>query len=408
VPGSGEASAQGAPATEIQRAAAEPHRSAASADPGKPPEDAALEDPTIEKGAIELHVVDASGNPISKADVTLGIIFNSVAKGESRKRLSATADERGTARFKGLDTGTGVAYRPMVIRDGATFSVPPFQLGQRGIRALLHVYPVTSEVTPTIVTQLMIYAEVKDERIQIQQEFTIHNFGKEAWVPSTEMVVPLPENFTAFATQQGMTDVGVDAVPNQGVRLHGTFAPGQHTIDFKWQLPYKGEGDIRFEAGVPPHMATAQVVVPSSKGMSLDVDGFEPAKQSTDGMGQRALVTGKQLRAGESSGPVRVNIHGLPTEGPGKHIASLLALGCVVAGLVLGSRKPQPRDPKREREQLLGALDSLEKDHAAGTIGPKTYERARRELIDGIARTFADAAETAPPERSAGRKRKSK
>ena len=70
-------------------------------------------------------------------------------------------------------------------------------------------------------------------------------------------------------------------------------------------------------------------------------------------------------------------------------IATFLALGGLVAGIVLGVRKAPPRDTKREREQLLAALESLEMAHRDGTIGPKTYERGRRELLDDIARTFA-------------------
>ena len=61
----------------------------------------------------------------------------------------------------------------------------------------------------------------------------------------------------------------------------------------------------------------------------------------------------------------------------------------LVAGLVLGVRKAPPRNTKREREQLLAALESLELAHRDGTVGPKTYERGRRELLDDIARTFA-------------------
>ena len=48
------------------------------------------------------------------------------------------------------------------------------------------------------------------------------------------------------------------------------------------------------------------------------------------------------------------------------------------------------RTPGRgERQQLLAALEGLELGHREGSIGPKTYERARRELIDDLARTFA-------------------
>ena len=58
-------------------------------------------------------------------------------------------------------------------------------------------------------------------------------------------------------------------------------------------------------------------------------------------------------------------------------------------GVVLGTRKAAPRDTKRERAQLLAALEALELGHRDGTVGPKTYERAHRDLIDDIARTFA-------------------
>jgi hypothetical protein len=371
---------------------------------GDAPEDGAMEDPSIPKGAVEVHVADPTGKPLGHTDVTLGIVYNSVAKGESRKRVTAVTDDVGTARFKDLDTGSGVAYRPMVIKDGATFSVTPFQLGLKsGIRALLHVYPVTNDLEQTlVVTQSMLYVEVKDDRIQIQQALKVYNFGRNAWVPPTDLLIALPENYTAFATQQGMTDVGADAIPKKGIKLHGTFSPGQHVIEFKWQVPYSGEAEAKFDVGMPPHLAAARVIAPASKGMGMEVDGFEPTKTSTDGMGQRALVTEKQLKRDDP--PVkslRVTIKGLPTEGPGKIIATMLALGGLATGLVFGVRKPPPRNTKRERESLLAALEGLEMSHRDGSIGPKTYERARRELIDELARTFA--AET-PREKPARKK----
>jgi hypothetical protein len=187
-----------------------------------------------------------------------------------------------------------------------------------------------------------------------------------------------------------MTDVGVDAVPKKGVRIRGTFAPGQHVIEFKWQLPYTGESEVKVDIGMPPHLAASRVIAPAAKGMGMEVEGFEPTKLSTDGMGQRALVTEKQLRREDPAvKSLRMTIKGLPTEGPGKIIASLLALGGLVVGVVLGARKAPPRDTKRERQQLLTALEGLEAGHRDGSIGPKTYERARRELIDDLARTFA-------------------
>jgi len=356
------------------------------------PEDGALEDPTLPKGSIEVHIGDASGNPQPGTEVTLGIIYNSVAKGESRKRVTAKTDGAGKARFDNLDTGSGVAYRVMVLKDEATFSATPFQLGAKsGMRVLLHVYPVVRDIEQSlVVSQSMLYAEVKDDRVQVQQAFKIYNFGKNAWVPQ-DVIVPLPPEFTAFVAQQGMTDVGVDAVPKQGVRLRGTFPPGQHVVEFKWQLPYAGEPEVRMTVGMTPHLAAARVIAPAARGMQLDVEGFETPRPTTDGMGQRALVSEKQLRRDDPPvKSVNVTLRGLPTEGPGKVIATFLAFCGVIAGVVLGTKKPPARDTRGERQQLLTALEALEQERRDGIVGPKTYERARRELIDGIARTFAD------------------
>ena len=101
---------------------------------------------------------------------------------------------------------------------------------------------------------------------------------------------------------------------------------------------------------------------------------------------------------------LKITIKGLPTEGPGKFIATILALGGLVGGIVLGVRKAPPRDTKRERAQLLAALESLELAHREGKIGPKTYERGRRELLDDIARTFAADPSTPKPAKPARRK----
>jgi len=356
------------------------------------PEDGAMEDPTLPRGTIQVHILDAKGKPMPRTEVTVGIIYNSVAKGESRKRVTARTDEIGTARFQDLDTGAGVAYRVMVMQEGATFSATPFQLGQqRGMRALLHVYPVSSDVEQSrIVSQSMLYAELKDDRVQLQQAFVIYNFGANAWVPS-DLVIPLPPEYTAFATQQGMTDQGVDAVAKKGVRIRGTFPPGKHVLEFRWQLPYGGESEVKFAVGMAPNLAAARVVIPAAKGMILDVAGFGPAESATDEMGQRALKVEKQLRREEP--PMKtldVTLRGLPTDGPGRLLATMLASGLVIAGVVLGARKPPRRDTKAERRTLLASLETLEQGRLEGSIGPKTYERAKRALMDDLARTFAE------------------
>lgn len=365
----------------------------------QPPEDMAVDAPQLGQGVLEILIVDPLNKPIPNTAVTLGIVYNSVAKGESRKRVSLVTDANGVARAEHLESGSGVAYRPMVMVGDATFAITPFRMPEKGgERAVLHVYPLVEDIEQAlVVAQSVLYVEVKDDRIQIQQALKIYNFGKNAWVPR-DLVLTLPEEFTAFSAQQGMTDVGADAVPKKGIRIHGTFAPGQHMIEYRWQMPYAGEADVKLDVGMPPHTAAARVIAPASRDMKLDVPSFPPPQSTNDGQGQRALVTEKQVSKSEAAlKNVEVHISGLPTEGPAKIIATLLSGAGLLFGLVLGAKKPETADKKTERARLLADLEELERAKAAGDVGPKTYERARRELLDAIAHTFDGETATTGP-----------
>jgi hypothetical protein len=372
------------------------HGGHADSDMFRAPEDGSVDDSTLPPGTLDFQVADPSGKPLPNYPVTLGVLFNSVAKGESRKRLTATTNAAGIARFEHLDTGSSVAYRPMAITDGATFSVMPFRLSEKtGMKALLHVYPVVEAIQDALVlSQSVIYTEVKDDRIQVQQLIKLYNFGKNAWVPK-DVVLALPENFTAFTAQQGMTDIGVDAVPKKGARIRGTFGPGQHMIEFRWQLPYAGEPEVHLDVGMLPRTAAARVIAPASKDMHLEVPGFPPPQSTSDGMGQRALLTEKQVARDEKAlSSVAIVLSGLPTEGPAKIIATLIACAGILAGVVFGSKSASRKDRAPERDRLLAELSDLERAKKAGDIGPKTYESARRDLIDALSRTFAEDAPT--------------
>jgi hypothetical protein len=362
------------------------------------PEDAAMDAPNLPSGTLDILIVDPQNKPQPNTQVTLGIVYNSVAKGESRKRISLTTDSSGVARAEHLENGSAVAYRPMVLVGDATFAVTPFRMPDKGgMRAVLHVYPLEEDIEKAlIVAQSVIYVEVKDDRVQIQQAFKVYNFGRNAWIPK-DLVVSLPEEFTAFTAQQGMTDVGVEAVPKKGVKLRGTFGPGQHMLEFRWQMPYSGEAEVHLNVGMTPHMAAARIIAPASKEMTLEVPGFPPPQSTNDGQGQRALVTEKQVSKSEQAlKTVEVVIRGLPTEGPAKIIATLISCIGLGFGLVLGTRKPSKADKKAERQRLLEEIEELERAKATGDVGPKTYERARRELLDAVARTFDEPIAAAP------------
>jgi hypothetical protein len=248
-----------------------------------------------------------------------------------------------------------------------------------------------------VVTQAVLYAEMKDDRVQLEQAITFYNLGRTAWVPD-DLVLTLPEGFTALTSQQAMGGEGVDPVEKRGARIRGTFAPGQHTVDFRWQLPYAGESDVKFDETLPPNVAVARAMAAASQEMRLVVSGFPDAQPRVDSQGERILITERQMRREDPPlTKLHVELRDIPTQGPGRYIATLLAALGVLGGVgyAFSSRRAgaSASGAKEQRARLLAELEDLERAHASGDIGPKTYERARRELIDAIARSLATSAD---------------
>ncbi len=358
----------------------------------EPPTDTAEPDPRLPAGSVRVTVLDPEGKPLPGTTVTIGILNNSIAKGESRKRVELKTDQEGVARLDGQDKGAQLAYRVTVSRDGGTFAAPPFQMPlDKGVHATLHVYPVTRTVggEALIVSQAILYVEMKDDRIQVQEALSIYNFGKAAWVPD-DLVLELPPDFRALTSQQGMNDVTVEGVEKKGARIRGTFGPGRHDVEFRWQLPYEGTRDVQVFAGMPPHLAAARVMAPAGPRMKLVAEGFPVAIGRVNAQGERVLVSERELRRDEPPlTRMAIEIRDLPTVGPARWIVSafslLAVLGAILVAFVVAAPRPGGAS-KEDRERLLADLADLERAHRAGEIGPKSYARARRELIEELAR----------------------
>jgi hypothetical protein len=376
----------------------DPHAHAGHND-NEPLPDTSVEDPSLPAGTVTVDMLDANDKPLPKAQIVIGVVRNSVQKGESREKILKQADDNGRLRLENLETGTGIAYRITSPKDGATFAVPPFQLPQKGgIKARLHVYPVVHSLDQAkVFSEGYVVLEMKDDRVQMHQAMRFWNIGKNAWVPDN-LVFKLPEGYTAFNTQQGMTDVGVDNVDKVGARFRGTIGPGKHEVEFMWQMPYGGESDVTIDAPMPPHMIASRIVVPASGEMKAGAEGYSDAKTQSQG-GQKALVTEREIDPEQaitmsSVKPVAIHVSNLPSQGIGRFVASGVSAGFVALGvlfLVLRKRddeKDAGETVAAKRELLLGELRSLEDAFAAGDVGPKTYEKERRDLIDAIAMTF--------------------
>jgi hypothetical protein len=301
-----------------------------------------------------------------------------------------TTDARGQAVFSSLEMASNIAYRVSSGYQGGSFAASPFQIPQgKAIRVVLHVYPVTRNLnSATIVSQAVIAVELRDDRLQVEEALTIFNLGRNAWQPE-DVSLALPTGFTAFNAQASMSDQGVDEI-NGSARLHGTFSPGQHPIEFRWQVPWGGDKDVDFDVGLPPHTAIARVLMPASAQVKLLATDFPPAEVLRDAQGQAFLVTERRVRPGDAPLlSIGVGVHDLPTPGPGRLIATTMAALAVAAGLLLAFARHKRSGTGSERDEarvsLLEELALLERAHTAGTVGARTYERARRELIDALA-----------------------
>ena len=379
-------------------AAQNPHGRSGSggAMPGvfEPPPDSELEAPGLPPGTIEVDLRDADDKPVPRETINLGILVNSIAKGDSRQHQQQTVDDQGRAVFSHLDLASNVAYRVSCGYQGGLFAASPFQLAQaKAMRVVLHVYPVTRDIQQAlIVAEVTVAAEVREDRIQVEQAMTLYNLGRTAWQPDG-VAMRLPEGYTAFNAQASMTDQGVDDAGGSAT-LHGTFPPGKASVEFRWQVPWSETRDVDFEVGLPPHTAIARVMMPASSEIKLTAGGLPPAEVRHDARGQSFLVTERQVRPDESKlTTLSVGIHDLPTPGPGRLVAFVLA-GCGVLvgfGFAFGrSSPPSPRAGARaRRHELLDELAELERARAAGEVGPKTYERSRREIMDALSRLLA-------------------
>jgi hypothetical protein len=352
--------------------------------------------PGLEPGTISATVVNERGLPLAGQQVRLGILFQKIAEGEARSEKFAQADAAGTVQFAGLTRGSDHAYRITVQAGPASYQTSPFNLkSDMGQRVVLHVFPSTSDVERAAFGMRgYLYVETRDDVFQFEALFRVFNVGQITWVPK-DVVLQLPSGFKAFKAQEGMTDVRFEAVDGVGARLKGTFSPGQNEASFRFQMPKSNEDTAAFQLGLPPHVAEMRVIAEASSSMNLDVAGFQPPVATANNRGQRVLVSVKQLLRGDP--PLKdfvATLSGIPTPGPGRWFAVLIACSVAASGVFAargafdaeGGGKDLARDKKRARELLLRELVLLETARRAERIGPRSYEQSRTALIDAVAR----------------------
>jgi hypothetical protein len=377
-------------------------------------QDSADIDLSLPQGTVSAQLLDERDQPLANMGLELVILESTVAKGDKSQSVRGTTNTAGVATFPGLARAAGLSYRITVNKQGATFASPPVQLPiTGGVRIRQHVYPVETDFDKaTVIFQSGFYTEIKDDRVQFEQAIGVYNAGKTAWLP-LDFEVKLPEGFTAFTPEKGAGDVGV-VETKKGYKFKGTFPPGKHEVTFRFQLPYGGENTVEATVGLPPHMALMRVIsaaAPTVLGqapMTLEVAGFPQPRLESDGEGQRALITEKQGRRDQELRSIELKVSGIPETGLPKSTVRGIAMAAIVAALAMalwaaytafGAKDEseealaaaKKRAQKANQSDILEELYALEQAKRKGDVGEKTYERMKRELMDALAVTFAEA-----------------
>ncbi|HET9953044.1 MAG TPA: hypothetical protein VFQ61_01000 [Polyangiaceae bacterium] len=355
----------------------------------------------LPKGTIEAWLLNEQDQPLANTEVRLAILFQRISEGESRTERRARTDESGRVTFSGLSTGSDFTYRVVAQSGPAQYGSPGFALADVGHRVRLHVYPVTSDLNQVLVGMRgFVYVEPRDEVFQFDVLYRVFNVGNTTWVPN-DVVMELPEGFKAFKAQEGEGDAGFELVEGRGARLKGTFTPGQHDVNVRFQLPNQGDSSVRFRVGLLPHVAELRVIAEASSQMNLEVGGFETPQVSSNRAGNRVLVTRRLLQRGEEGlKAAEISLTGIPVPSSGRWIAVLIASGLAVLGWLSASGRvrlegiPEQKaleDHRRARDLLLEECVRVEKARARGQLGPKAYADARKTLLDALSRLGPEA-----------------
>jgi hypothetical protein len=346
-------------------------------------------------GTIVAMILDAEDRPLPGTDVRLGILYETIAEGQTKSEKFAKTGSDGVVRFDQLPTGSSNSYRLTVKSGPGEFGSSPFNLKETGgMRVSLHVFPVVENLTTAAVGMRgFFYIETRDDVFQVEAMFRVINLGRTAWVPR-EVIAGLPAGFKAFNGGESMDGSRWEAVEGRGARLIGTFPPGQRDLNFRFQVPKEPSTTAMFRFTPPPRSAEIRVIAIASQNMRLEVEGFEAPQDAIGPSGDRVLVTRKLAGRGTSEfAPFLVTLTGLPVPGPGRWVAVLIALGFVAAGAaaVFGKWKSLSgerveTDRARACDLLLSELVALTEAKQRGEIGPQTHERTHRALIDALTR----------------------
>lgn len=363
--------------------------------PREPPKDRVAAAPDLPPGTVEVLVQDGNSAPLPGTHVRLGILRQEVAEGDSHQQRDGVADGSGIVRFDALPRGTSYSYRAIVEAGPASYSTTPFRLDETaGQRAVLHVFPVTRDLGAALIgSRGVVFIQPREDVFAIEVNFRILNVGDAAWVPEN-VTLSLPAGAKAFRASESMKDTRVESAGPGDLRLLGTFSPGEHEIGFQFQLENTHSRSKEFEVPLLPRAFEMRVFAERARTMTLEVEGFPETEPVAGDNGTPLLGTARRLARGEAPlTALSVRLDDLPVPSNGRWYAALLSTLLMAAGLFQLARRRSSGPTKSEisaaESLIFDELVELERLRQREGVGPRTYQQARTELLDALARLGA-------------------
>ena len=343
------------------------------------------EDRLLPSGTLKVRVVDDHDQPLVGVNVRIGILKSD----GGRDSLSQKTNSEGVAILPSLTVGDRQAYRAEITADGARFSSTPFRMPHRnGYQVLLRRLPTTHDSRDVVLYVGAVSVELKDERLKIAQQLRLVNIGGSVYVfPEGGMRIPLPKGFTAFETQENMTDQRVSSTDNE-LKIEGSIPPGQTSLLWGYDLPIEGT-EMTVELDNPWTTFAYRVLADAAPGLTMRVDDMPAPEQHESEEGTYWVTETMRRPEQEAMRHIRIHLAGIPGPGPYRFIAAGLALLALGLGYAFSRRPVDPSGTARllasRKQQLTAQLAALANEHRAGDIGPETFASEKARLTDALA-----------------------
>jgi hypothetical protein len=337
-------------------------------------------DKSVPPNTIVVRAVGPDGGILPGLVVKVG----QVRAGESQVvEHKGKTDDKGEARFPGLDAKPSTGYLAEVEKDGTKYAGKPFRMPENmGVLVAIQVNPVSRDLSALSIMQgSHMILQVVDDAVQVVEVWRLSNTGATAVEVAGGIHFPLPDN--AVAAQPGPQSAPNFSINGQDAVWKGALAPGDHELQIMFALPYKSDS-VEMVQRLPVAMAEVAVVTEKIDGMELTGKDLEMQERQLQGRTLR-LYRGPAIPVG---GELRLTLTGLPhSDAKWRYMAAgltvfLLIVFGVVAAQGDGGVSEKRRALEQKREHLLDELVALEKKQGS--------EKKRDELKEKLAQLYRD------------------